>query len=451
MRFICTVSGCLLLTLLFCPVPVRSQDTTNRRTLGDLHIFDSQFEGQFERLQHDRPAEDSFDVTTLPRYKDLRNRASSLVERDRLTFLYDGPRIVQRVTATTVLAGEVHGLASVLKPCYDFCKYVGMVIVHLRQPTLDPFVKGQIYLHYDGLKTYTTVSGAAETVPKFREVDLQTDFPVLWKTLRGLESFSANGAEWSEFIEPQMAKQALELAEWKLRVIRSELEFLTERRNLVDQFITDKNARAELDYRWTQQIGPNDFCIYAVSGWMQRCREVIPGCTSPCNGWVKACANGSPCPPFTLSPEQSKELSTTKSHYDDVTSTLLEKLKVAETDLADSIQSKSVAWGVLGWRGHMDEFTRAWIQLNSGSYISASDSRNLHRIGGVDLMSGCQDMDWDKSSYITAARELQGLTNELSCWSSRYETPPGTRAEGRVLEPTWWQDYLNSSRSQRAQ
>jgi len=130
---------------------------------------------------------------------------------------------------------------------------------------------------------------------------------------------------------------------------------------------------------------------------------------------------------------------------------LLEKLKVAETDLADSIQSKSVAWGVLGWRGHMDEFTRAWIQLNSGSYISASDSRILHRIGGVDLMSGCQDMDWDKSSYITAARELQGLTNELSCWSSRYETPPGTRAEGRVLEPTWWQDYLNSSRSQRAQ
>lgn len=430
MRIVLAVCSYFLLAILLCPVPVRSQATPNGKTLNDLYLWDSQFEKQLEQLEGEFPGEYSFDVTTLPRYKELRNRAASLVEQNRLTFLYDGPRIVQRVTGTTVLAGEVYGPTNVLNPCYDFCRYIGMVIVHLRQSTLDPFVKGQIYLHYIGVKTYTTVLGAAQTVPEFREVDLRTEFPAVGKALRDMENFSANGEERAEFIEPQMSPHALELAEWKLRAIRSEDQFLTDRRNLVEEIIADRQTQVNHDR--SQQIGPTDICINTSSEDVNNCRDVTHEA-----GWVKACRYGPmsqyvPCPPTTWLPEQSEKLSVSRRQYDDMTSALHEKLTIAETDLAYSIQKKSVAWGVLGWRGHMDDFTRAWIRLN---------------------MSTCTDQNYRDDLRFGISRgarnELLLLRSELFCWSSRYEIPPGTKAEGRVVEPIWWRDYLDSSRSER--
>jgi hypothetical protein len=216
-------------------------------------------------------------------------------------------------------------------------------------------------VHYIGLQTYTTVVGAPETVPEFREVDVQTEYPLLWKKWNDLQKFSPNKDEQNLLTEYGKADDLRE-AQWRVKILQSQIQFLTDRRSLVHEIVA---------------------------------------------------------PPYY------GKLQNVVIQYDGMTSKLISNLRAAEGLLEGGVQRNDLSTSSIG-RGteNMSDYTRAWIDLTMDRCVQGL------------------------SRYPTP-EAIQSLGDELSCWSTKYEIPPGSAGD-RIAEPTWWQDYLNSSQSQRS-
>ena len=216
---------------------VVASDTLDVDTLHLIASLDSHFPYQMEKQGGPIPEKPVITAEIFPRYVQLEAKLKFTLQKDKLFSLYQETPVMQRVSSTYVLAGPFYATATGLGFCDDdVCRYSGPVFVRLRSPSVASNLTPSITLQYAGLRNYTTVAGAPETVPEFREVDL-AGFADVQQLQASLAAFHPTDEETAKYVLPVQKGYQVDLKAWALHGLKIEQTYLQKRLELIRKLI----------------------------------------------------------------------------------------------------------------------------------------------------------------------------------------------------------------------
>jgi hypothetical protein len=188
-----------------------------------------------EREKPERPTEISLSV--FPRYGQLRADLARAWAKHRVVQLNQPLRMTQRISPTVVMAGPFYAQAAQFAFCDDgVCQYNGPILVHLAGPSLAQYLMPDMRLQYIGLKTYTTVLGASETIPEFRQVEAK-QFPDVFDAYLKFDQFKPTPEETQALAAATEKDYEQRLIAWVTEGIQIESTYLAGRLQLVKRIL----------------------------------------------------------------------------------------------------------------------------------------------------------------------------------------------------------------------
>lgn len=213
--------------------PTLDSDAFNTRLLE----VNSEYRDALWNIESQRPQAPNTDAFIYPRYRDLSQSLTAALRSNRLLSLSEPLAVIQRVSPTFVIAGGFDAPAAGLRFCdNDICKYTGPIFVHLRQASVaNKLAPG--WLRYDGLRSYTTALGAADTIPEFSEVTLD-GYPNMSSEERALRNFRPSNAEQKQYAEPIYQRYHKNLEAYYAKLLQLDVDHLGKRLAVVQQMAT---------------------------------------------------------------------------------------------------------------------------------------------------------------------------------------------------------------------
>jgi hypothetical protein len=183
-----------------------SSDQVDYRAVDALSKLDSSFEYRLTEIEGSKPEQPVFRFSDFPRYRGLRENLASTLRRHRIFWFGQPCNVLQRIDPTFVLAGDFHGPAVEMGFCDDgVCQYDGAIFVHVLKASVASILPLAVWFRYDGLKNYTTVLGASETIPEFSEVSIDA-YPDIRSAQVAVKNFKPSTAEMETYVDPALLR-----------------------------------------------------------------------------------------------------------------------------------------------------------------------------------------------------------------------------------------------------
>ena len=181
-----------------------------------------------------RPKTPSTDASLYPRFLGLTESLKTALRTTRIAPLKQSLKVVQRISPTLVMAAGFDAPAGDLPFCEnDICKYRGRIFLHLRQASVASEFTPH-WLRFDGLKSYSTVLGAPDTIPEFSEINI-TEYPNISSLQNALSSFRPSAGEQKQYLEPVLQRYRESLDGYYKRLFQLHVDHLKQRLDLVQQ------------------------------------------------------------------------------------------------------------------------------------------------------------------------------------------------------------------------
>lgn len=203
-----------------------------------LERLDSSCSERLEKHERGKPERPTkIDPSVFPRYGQVRADLQRAWTKHRVLQLNQPPRVTQRINPTLVIADPFYAQAAQFSFCDDgVCQYNGPIFVHLQRPSVVPYLMPDIKLQYVGLKTYTTVLGASETIPEFRQVEAK-QFPEVFDAQLRFDQFKPTPEEARALVAATEKNYGEKLTAWAADGIQIESTYLAGRIQLVERIL----------------------------------------------------------------------------------------------------------------------------------------------------------------------------------------------------------------------
>jgi hypothetical protein len=248
----------------------KASDSLDEEILHMVETLDSEYSNQINQHFGSPPKQPEITQESFPRYNDLALKLKLALRKHRLFLLYQALSVIQRVSSTYVLAGPFYATAAGLGFCDDdVCRYSGSIFVRLRSPSAADNLTPGIALQYAGLRNYTTVTGAPETVPEFSQADLH-QFADVRELQVSLATFHPTPEETAKYVLPAQRGYQQQLNAWALDGIRMEQSYLQKRLKLIRALTTPLIGARTIKY-----LSPYGMLPQNISGEMQQSLPIL--------------------------------------------------------------------------------------------------------------------------------------------------------------------------------
>jgi hypothetical protein len=205
------------------------------RRLGRLDSSCTTRMANHEKEKPEKPAQVSLSV--FPRYGQLRRDVEKAWAKHRVIALNQALTVAQRISPTLMMADSFYAQTANFEFCDDgICNYDGPIFVHLEAPNVAPLLAPGMRLQYVGLKTYTTVLGASQTIPEFWQVEAKR-FPDVLDACLKVDQFKPTPTEAQEFVTATEKEYTQKLMPWVSEGLRVACAYLAVREQLVDRIL----------------------------------------------------------------------------------------------------------------------------------------------------------------------------------------------------------------------
>jgi len=210
--------------------PTVDSDAFNTRLVG---VY-SEYRAALRNIESQRPLPPNLDASIYPRYRGLRQSLDAGLRSSRILSLSEPLDVVQRISPTFVIVTGFDAPATGLRFCdNDICKYRGRIFVHRQQASVaNTLAPG--WLRYEGLRSYTTVLGAPDTIPEFSEVTLD-GYPNITSEQRQLRNFRPSNAEQKQYAEPLYQRYRKNVDEYYAKMFQLCVDHLKKRLDVFEQ------------------------------------------------------------------------------------------------------------------------------------------------------------------------------------------------------------------------
>jgi hypothetical protein len=213
--------------------PTLDSDALSQR----FRVVEFEYPAELQSIASARPQPPNTDAFIYPRYRELSQGLTAALRTSRILSLNEPLDVVQRMSPTFVIAASFDAPATGLRFCdNDICKYTGRIFVHLRQASVaNKLTPG--WLRYDGLRSYTTILGAPDTIPEFSQVALD-DYPSIASEQRALRNFKPSNGEQKQYAEPIYQRYNKNVNAYYAKLFQLDADHLKKRLDLVQQIAT---------------------------------------------------------------------------------------------------------------------------------------------------------------------------------------------------------------------